>query len=95
MYPDHWIFFTIMTIPLALILWYDRKNIRTYLGIGMLGLALDIVWDPIAMYFGLWYYSSWPQVFGISVYTLIMYIHYFTLCYFCSNRLASAVMKWK
>ncbi|MCK4827378.1 hypothetical protein KA005_67225 [bacterium] len=92
---DHLIFLSIITVPLVIILWYDRKNVKTYLGIGLLGLGLDVIWDPLAMHFDLWYYSSFPQVFGISVYTLLLYIHYLTFWYFFGNMAAKAVTKWK
>jgi len=92
---EHTTFFLIITIPLLLILWIDRKNIKTYVGLGVFSIILDLVWDPLAMYFGLWYYNSQPQVLGISVLTLLFYVHFLAFCYFFGNRLNSLVVKWK
>ncbi len=92
---DHLIFLLIITVPLALILWYDRKNMRAYLGIGILAIILDSVWDPIAMTFDLWYYGTYPQFLGVSVCTLLLYIHYLAFCYFFGNMLARRLEKWR
>lgn len=92
---DHSIFFLLITAPFLMILWIDRKNLRTYVQLGLFAVILDLIWDPIGIHFNLWYYNSLPQVFGVSIYTLILYVHYLTFCYFFGNRLNSLVVKWK
>ena len=92
---DHLTFFLIITLPFLIIVWIDRGNAKTYLKLGIFAIVLDLIWDPIGLYFGLWYYNTWPQVLGISVYTLVLYLHYLTFCYFFGNKLNSLVVKWK
>jgi hypothetical protein len=93
---DHLTFFIVLTIPLAVLFLYDKKNIKTYLGLGLLAMALDSVWDPLAMSFGLWHYSSQPQILGMSVYMLLLYLHYLSFCFFLGNRVNDRVVKkWR
>ncbi len=93
---EHLIFFAAMTIPLAMLYAYDRKNIVKYLGIGILAIFLDLIWDPIGMSFGLWRYASQPQIFGMSVYMLLLYVHYLSFSYFLGNKTNEWVVKrWK
>jgi hypothetical protein len=92
---EHLTFFIILTIPLIILYAYDRKNITRYLGIGLLALFLDLIWDPIGISIGLWYYNSQPQILGMSVYMLLLYIHYLSFCYFLGNKANVWVKKWK
>jgi len=89
-------FFVIISIPLIALYIYDKKNITKYAGIGVLAIIFDLIWDPIGMSFGLWYYSSQPQVLNMSIYMLLMYIHYLSFCYFLGNKTNEWVIKkWK
>ncbi len=93
---DHLTFFIILTAPLIILYLHDRKNIKTYISLGFLAILLDLIWDPIGIYFGLWYYNSQPQILGMSVYMLLLYIHYLSFCYFLGNKLNGLVIrKWR
>ena len=93
---EHLTFFIVLTIPLIALYTYDRKNIVKYLGMGGLAILLDLIWDPLAISLGFWYYSSQPQIIGLSVYMLLFYIHFLSFTYFLGNKTNEwVVKKWK
>jgi hypothetical protein len=86
MLTEHILFTLVLTVPLALILYKDRKGMRDYVCLGLLTVILASVWEPVGVYMGLWYYASSPQFFGVSVLTLILYFHWICFSYFIGNR---------
>lgn len=89
------VFVALLTIPYIAVLWLDRKNIKKYLFLGIFALLLDILFEaPYALLLGFWTYHGEPQLLGISVWTLILYIHYLGFCYFMGNKTVEKVSKW-
>jgi hypothetical protein len=89
---DHFAHFAIVTIPMLLVLWADRKNARTYASLGAFTVLLSAVWEPLGVLFGLWHYNAHPQLFGVSVLTLLNYFHWMVFSYFIGNM---AARRWK
>ncbi|MBI2580658.1 hypothetical protein HYV85_02520 [Candidatus Woesearchaeota archaeon] len=80
--------FTLLNFALLLvILLIDRKHLKDYLFIGVLGLVLDLIFEQIPVRAGFWVYNSEPIIFGISFYVWILYLPYLSICYFLGNRL--------
>ena len=81
------VFILLLTIPYAAIIWLERKNLKYYVALGVFALCADIVFEaPFAVPLGFWNYYGTAQLFGISVWTLILYIHYLGFCYFLGNK---------
>jgi len=90
---EHAAFFLVVTLPLILILWIERKNVKKYVYLGVFTVILAAVWEPIGAYIGLWYYVSQPQFFGVSVLTLLLYFHWVSFSYFLGNRVSGRFKK--
>ena len=86
-------YFAIVTIPLLLILLYDRKNLKTYVPLGILTMFLATAWEPIGVYTDLWHYFGPQQFLGVSVITLLAYFHWMTFSYFLGNAVSRRLKK--
>jgi len=51
----------------------------------MFTVAVAAIWEPIGIYMDIWYYNLQPQLFGVSVLTLLMYFHWMCFSYFLGN----------
>ena len=65
----------------------DRKRIRDYILLGILGMLLDIIFEQIPIRAGFWIYNSEPKILGFSFYMWILYVPYLAACYFLGNKL--------
>ena len=65
----------------------DRKRIRDYILLGLLGMLLDIIFEQIPIRAGFWIYNSEPKILGLSFYMLILYVPFLAACYFLGNKL--------
>ncbi len=72
---------------LAFILYFDRKNIKNYVIIGIVGLITSFAFENLTTYLGFWYYHSKPLALYFSFYTWILYVPYLSYTYFVVNRL--------
>jgi hypothetical protein len=79
--------FLMLSVPLAAILYFDRKNAKKYLLLGAFTMMLAIPWESSLAYLGFWRYFSEPRLFGVSIYTILLYTHYVIFSYFLGNIL--------
>ncbi len=86
----HIVFFALNIFLALLILATDRKNFRSYLVLGFVGLLLAYVFETVTTYLGFWYYHSEPRIPLVSLYTWLMYFPYLSFCYFIGKRFGDA-----
>lgn len=79
------VFFAICTIPLLLILYHERKDIKIYLALGIFTVILGIIFEEICAFLGFWSYFSEPKLLYASLLPILMYFHYICFCYFTGN----------
>lgn len=68
------------------IVFYDRKRWKAYVSLGLLAMLLDLIFEIVPIYAGIWQYHSQPMIFGLSLYVWLLYIPYLGFCYFAANR---------
>lgn len=83
----HYIFFIINIIIVFIILIIDKKNIKKYIFLSLLGLIFAFIFETATTNLGFWYYYSEPKIPIISLYTWLLYIPYLSFCYFIGNKL--------
>lgn len=87
--PFPHLFFTLINFAiLIVVLFAERKNLKDYVFLGILGLVAAFVFETATTALGFWHYHSEPKIFIISIYTWLLYIPYLSFCYFIGNRLA-------
>ncbi len=82
---EHAYFFAINFAIFIAILLLDRTRWKNYIALGLLAMLLDVIFEVIPIGAGIWNYYSEPKVFGMSLYTWLLYIPYLGFCYFASN----------
>jgi FlaA1/EpsC-like NDP-sugar epimerase len=92
MLAEHSLFTLIVSVPLIIILWKERADIKTYAFLGIFTVIIASIWEPMGVYMDIWHYISQPQFLGASVLTLVMYFHWICFSYFLGNRAAG---RWK
>jgi hypothetical protein len=90
---EEFLYFLIVTLPLILLLWVERKNLKTYLSLGIFTMVLATVWEPIGVYTDLWHYFGLYQFLGVSIFTLLAYFHWISFSYFLGNRFGGRLKK--
>jgi hypothetical protein len=90
---EDFVYLLIITLPLILVLWVDRKNLRIYVPLGIFTVILATLWEPIGVYAGLWQYFGQYQFLGVSVLTLTEYFHWVCFSYFLGNVFAGRMRK--
>lgn len=84
---SHLLFLALNTIALIIILLIDRKNLKSYLLLSIIGLIVAFVFETVMTFYGFWQYHAEPKIPLISLYTWLMYIHYLSYCYFIGTKL--------
>lgn len=79
------VFFLIMSLPVLLILFAERKKLGKYITLGLFTVLLASVWESIGVYFGLWEYHVYPQFLGVSIITLFAYFQFICISYFLAD----------
>jgi hypothetical protein len=82
---EQFAFFLIMMIPLAAVLFLERKNAKKYVYLGLFTVVLASIWEPIGVYFGVWAYNAHPQFLGVSMVTILAYFQYVCISYFLAD----------
>jgi len=82
---EHFVFFLINLVVLAIILFIDRKKFKDYLWIIGLGLIFAYIFESLTTLAGFWYYHSLPLIPLVSLYTWLLYATYLSLVYFIAN----------
>ncbi len=85
MFQQQLAYLAFLTLPLLLILCFERRFLKTYVRLGIFTVILASVWEPIGVHSGLWHYVVQPQFFGASVLTLLAYFHWMSFSYFAGN----------
>ena len=73
---------------LALILFLERKEIKNYILLGIMGLIMGLIFEEFTTYFGMWYYHTEPKLWLVSIYSWILYFPYLSFCYFASKKVS-------
>jgi len=84
---EHGFFFTLMTIPLLMLLAFDRKNFRTYLLLGLFAVLCGTVFENITTWMGFWTHLTGPRAGLTSVWNAALYFHYVCFSWFIGERL--------
>jgi len=85
---EYFIYSLIATIPLILILYADRKNLKNYICLGILTVCMALVFEELSVYLGFWEFHSLPKIINVSALTVVNYFHYIVFCYFAGNKLS-------
>lgn len=88
---EHAYFFAVNFAVFIVILLLDRTRWKDYIALGLLAMLLDAIFEVIPIGAGIWNYYSEPNVFGMSLYTWLLYIPYLGFCYFASNKVKKYV----
>lgn len=91
---EHSLFLLLMTIPLVLLLVFDRKNARKYILLGIAAVLAGMVFENFTTSLGFWYHHSEPKTGLNSVYNGLLYFHYVCFSYFLGER-SSRRLKWR
>ena len=76
-----------MTVPLALMLAYDRKNMRTYVLLGIFAVLAGTFIENLTTWLGFWTHLTYPRIGLTSVWNVGLYFHYVNFCWFIGSRL--------
>ncbi len=87
---QHYVFAIINFIILIALFVFDKKRIKDYIGLGILGMFLDLIFEQIPIKAGFWIYNSEPKILGLSFYMLVLYVPYLAVCYFLGNKLVKS-----
>lgn len=83
---EHVYFFLLNFLVFVLIVAQGRKNWKDYALLGVFAMILDLIFEIIPVAAGVWSYHSKPIIFGLSLYTWLLYVPYLGFCYFSANR---------
>ncbi len=85
---EHYLFVVLFTIPLLVILLIERKQFKKYLSLGITVMVAAFILENTTTYLGFWHHLSTPHIPYVSVWTLILYLHYISFCYYFGNRVS-------
>ena len=88
---EHYLFFLTHLMILLFVIFYDIKNYKIYVFLGLLVMLFDMIFEIIPIAYGIWTYNALPKIFGISLYTLLLYVPYLGFCYFAANKVKKHV----
>jgi len=71
----------------ALVWFFDRKDARDYVFLGVFGLLCAFAFENATAYAGFWTYHDVPLLPLVSVYSLLLYVPYLGFCYFLGRKL--------
>jgi len=83
---EHFYFFLLNFFIFLIIVLVDKKKWKDYILLGLLALLFDAIFEIIPIATGIWVYNSQPKIFGMSLYTWLLYVPYLSMCYFISNK---------
>ena len=83
---EHLLFTLIGMMVLAVILFMDKKHIKEYLWLMIIGLIFAYIFETVMTYLGFWTYYSSPKIPIMSLYTWLGYMPYLSICYFLGKR---------
>jgi len=75
----------VTSVPLALILVFDRKNIRTYLTLGLFAIPLAAGFEEFMAFSGVFVHHLGPKLVNVAWETILLYFHYLVYSYFLGN----------
>ncbi len=82
------LYFTLFNfVILGFVLWFDRRRLKDYALLSILGLAAALIFENFTAFLGFWYYSSEPKILLISLYTWLLYVPFLSFCCFIAGRL--------
>jgi hypothetical protein len=84
---EHLYFALFNFIILGFVLWFDRRRLKDYAFLSIIGLIAALMFENVTTYFGFWIYYSEPKIGLMSLYTWLLYIPYISFCYFAGGRL--------
>ena len=76
-----------MTVPLVAMLAYDRKNLKTYILMGIFAVICGAALENFTTWLGFWTHLSYPRVGLASAWNVGLYFHYVTFSWFIGNSL--------
>ena len=82
---QQWLFLLMVTVPLVMLLALDRKNIRTYVLLGLFGVACGVMFENLTTWLGFWTHITTPRLGLVSVWTAMGYFHYLCFSWFLGN----------
>ena len=84
---EHLYFMLFNFVILGFVLWFDRRRLKDYFLLSILGLAAALVFENFTTLLGFWYYSSEPKILLVSLYAWLLYVPYLCFCYFLGGKL--------
>lgn len=82
--------FTFLLLNLAgllAIFFIDRKNIRTYIGLGLTAFALVFIIEILPLLWGFWTYHVGPKIWRYSIPVYLLFFPFIGFSYFLANRI--------
>ncbi len=80
--------FVLMNIAAMLVIYYiDRKNIKTYLGLGITAFIFVAIFEMIPVIFGYWQYLAEPKIWEYPVFIFFLYFPFMAFAYFFANKI--------
>ncbi|MBI2176235.1 hypothetical protein HYU40_02695 [Candidatus Woesearchaeota archaeon] len=74
---------------LIVIFFIDRKNIKTYIGLGLTAFALVFVIEILPLLWGFWTYHVGPKVWMYSIPVYLLFFPFISFSYFFANKIFS------
>ncbi len=78
----------LFSLPLALVFILDRQGAKKYFMLGCFTMLFALPFEALAVVGGLWSYAAMPQIFSVSVFTLLAYFPWIVYAYFSGNFLS-------
>lgn len=85
---ENWLLTVVYSLPLIPIFYFGWPNRKKHFLLGLFTLAIALPFEVFAVSQGFWSYSAAPQVFSVSVFTLLAYLPWVIYSYFSGNAAA-------
>lgn len=74
---------------LIAIFYIDRKNIKTYIGLGLTAFALVFIIEILPLLWGFWTYHAGPKIWRYSIPVYLLFFPFIGFSYFFANKIFS------
>ena len=82
--------FLLLNLAGLLVIFYvDRKNIKTYIGLGLTAFAFVFVIEILPLIWGFWTYHVGPKIWKYSIPIYLLFFPFVSFSYFFANKIFS------
>ncbi|GEM_PF-3835268 len=86
---DNLLWTAAFSLPLLALLYFEKGARKKHVLLGFFTLLFALPFEVLSVAAGLWTYATTPQVFSVSLFTLLAYFPWIIYSYWSGNALAS------